>query len=102
MTDASDHLRKVQRQAGLPDEASLAKWEKKGTLYRRKGGSVVQSVRFSLPEINAIRERAEMAGMTTSAFIRACLQRPQTVTASTFLSTNAMRSWGNLNESWTA
>ena len=119
MTDASDHLREVQRKAaGWMDEAELAaalrdnvigaeaeermRWKKKGVLRKGKGGSSVQSVRFPTAELNAVRARAEQAGMTTSAYIRACLRPHETITMMTFLSTNATKSWGKLNESWTA
>ena len=88
------------RQSSEP--VSDVEWEKKGVLRKGKGGSSVQSVRFPTAELNAIRARAEQAGMTTSAYIRACLRPHETITTMTFLSTNATKSWGKLNESWTA
>ena len=100
MTDASDHLREVQRKAAPLDEAELgvALWKKRGVLHRGRGRTSIQSIRFSLREINAIRADAERLGMTVSAYIRMRLTESATTSMDTsasvtFLLAPANRSW---------
>ena len=83
------------------EPVSNVEWEKKGVLRKGKGGSSVQSVRFPTAELNAIRARAEQAGMTTSAYIRAYL-RSNMRTDTGYVSSNVMILRSKLNESWTA
>lgn len=52
------------------DVPSDAEWEDAGTAQTPTKGSAVQSVRFTLRDLRAIREAARRMGVNTSEFIR--------------------------------